>query len=113
MSSVNRCWVFAFVDRQLPSQQQDLQLLITGRSAPELIQLNECRDNLQNHEPDHILPFSTHKNRPILPAGLDMIAVQFTYLWGFLGTGSPDILPEQIAPSVRLWRWHWVLQMGC
>ena len=42
--------------------------------------------SLQNHEPEHILPFSINNNRPILPAGLNMIAVQFTYLWVFWGT---------------------------
>lgn len=35
-----------------------------------------------------IAPFSINKNRPILPVGLDMIAVQFTYLWSFWGYGG-------------------------
>jgi hypothetical protein len=33
--------LFAFVDRQLPAQQQDFQLLIAGRRAPELDQLDQ------------------------------------------------------------------------
>ena len=67
---------------------------------PEQNQLNECRNNLQNHEPDHILPFSVNKNWPILPAGLDMIAVQFTY--EFLGVQELKKQARRI-PSRSRW----------